>query len=562
MFKMNHAKKNCLLCGSDQFKTIYQGCMADIPTTDKYTITEASIKKPEHLLRCQQCGLTFVPQTSNQHNLEAHYIDMVDEQYLDEEISRRETSQKVLKRIQKFKKTGRLLEVGCATGFFLDEAKKNGWDVCGIEPSKWAADYAAQTFNLKVTQSLLNNTEETNNSFDVIVMLDVIEHLTNPARELQALRQMLKNDGILYISTPNISSFTSKLLKSRWWGINQYHLFCFSKKTLSKLLKRVHIKPKKYYSHPRSFSVNYLLKRSGLPKPIIKIFSSLTKWCHIDSLRLPINFHDQIDVIVRKSITLDDIIATEAIIKKEKREDMKTFVVMPAYNAEKTLERTLADVPRDVVNEIILVDDCSTDNTVETAKKLGIQVIVHKKNTGYGGNQKTCYKAALEQGADIVVMVHPDYQYDPTIIPKLLAPIKNGEADAVFGSRMMKGGALEGGMPIWKHNANILLTALENVVLNSYLTEYHSGFRAYSADLLRAINFEKNSDNFVFDTEIIVQAILKNFTIEETPIKTRYFDEASKIRLLPCINYGLGILWTLLKYKLHSKNLITFKQFE
>jgi len=241
---------------------------------------------------------------------------------------------------------------------------------------------------------------------------------------------------------------------------------------------------------------------------------------------------------------------------------MKIIAVLPAYNAAKTLKITLDDIPRDCVDDIILIDDLSKDDTVKVAKQLGLKVFVHEKNKGYGGNQKTCYEKALELGADIVVMVHPDYQYDPKMIPQLIEPIKKGEADAVFGSRMMKGGALEGGMPLWKHNANILLTALENVVLHTYLTEYHSGFRAYSAKLLKNIRFKDNSDGFVFDTEIIVQTLLKGFKIDEIPIRTRYFPEASTVRFWQGVRYGLGILRTMLKYILHTKGLIRFKQFE
>src|SRR3989338_175305 len=221
---------------------------------------------------------------------------------------------------------------------------------------------------------------------------------------------------------------------------------------------------------------------------------------------------------------------------------MKTIIVLPAYNAAKTLKITLDDIPKDVVDDIILVDDASKDDTVEVARQLGLKVFVHEKNKGYGGNQKTCYAKALELGADIVVMVHPDYQYDHKVIPQLIEPIKNGSADAVFGSRMMKGGALEGGMPLWKHNANILLTAVENVIFHTYLTEYHSGFRAYSAKLLKNIRFADNSDGFVFDTEIIVQALIKGFRIDEIPIRKRYFPEASTVRFWQGVRYGLGIL--------------------
>ena len=233
------------------------------------------------------------------------------------------------------------------------------------------------------------------------------------------------------------------------------------------------------------------------------------------------------------------------------KEGKKVVIVCPAYNAEKTLERTIADIPVGVAHEIILVDDCSQDNTVQKAKSLGLRVRVHDRNMGYGANQKTCYTEALRAGADIVVMLHPDYQYDPRAIPALVQPILDGEADAVLGSRMMKGGALAGGMPLWKHNTNILLTALENVVLQTYLTEYHSGFRAYSADLLRTIYFERNSDDFVFDTQIIVQILLHGFQIEEIPIRTSYFPGASVIRFWPAVRYGLGILAVMVLFLLH-----------
>ena len=229
----------------------------------------------------------------------------------------------------------------------------------------------------------------------------------------------------------------------------------------------------------------------------------------------------------------------------------KIIVVCPAYNCEKTLSRTLADIPPGIADEIILVDDCSHDHTVEKARELELKVFRHDRNRGYGANQKTCYREALAAGADIVVMLHPDYQYDPRAIPTLIEPILAGRADAVFGSRMMKGGALLGGMPLWKHNGNILLTAVENVVLSTYLTEYHSGFRAYSSALLRTVWFERNSDNFVFDTEIIIQIVHQKFRIEEIPIQTRYFPEAASLSFGSSVRYGIQILWALFRYSLY-----------
>ena len=248
--------------------------------------------------------------------------------------------------------------------------------------------------------------------------------------------------------------------------------------------------------------------------------------------------------------------------KSMKRPGKKVIVIMPAYNAEKTLARCVADVPREWVDEIILTDDASQDRTVEIARELGLHVLVHDKNRGYGANQKTCYREALHRGADIVVMIHLDHQYDPTVISQLITPLLNEECDAVFGSRMLGGKPLEGGMPRWKYLANIFLTALENAVFYMYLTEYHSGLRAYSRRYLETVNFHLNSDDFVFDSEIIAQGVIQGMRIKEIPIQTRYFEEASQIGFWRSVIYGLSILKTLFKFKLHVKGIKKFKMFE
>lgn len=237
------------------------------------------------------------------------------------------------------------------------------------------------------------------------------------------------------------------------------------------------------------------------------------------------------------------------------------FIVLPAYNAEMTLERTLREIPLEFHENIILVDDASTDNTVKLAKSLGLHVVEHKKNLGYGANQKTCYKTALQMGADLIVMVHPDHQYDARIIPELIYPIINNHADAVFGSRMLGGRPLENGMPKYKYYANILLTAFANIIFKRYLTEIHSGFRAYSKKYLETIRFENNSNDFVFDTEIIAQGMANNLFFQEVPIETRYFPEASSINFPRSVVYGFGVLWVLIKYKLHVKNIKLEKRF-
>ena len=228
----------------------------------------------------------------------------------------------------------------------------------------------------------------------------------------------------------------------------------------------------------------------------------------------------------------------------------RLVVVMPAYNAALTLERTYADIPHDLVDHVILVDDVSRDQTVGIAQRMGLHVIVHQQNKGYGGNQKTCYDAALAEGADIVVMLHPDYQYDATRIPALIEPIALGRVDLMLGSRFL-GDPLAGGMPRWKYVSNRFLTGMENLVFGQRLSEYHTGFRAYSRRLLETVPYHRNSDDFVFDQELIAQAIAAGFEIGEIAVPTRYFAEASSVGLRRSIVYGLSTLRVCARYALH-----------
>jgi glycosyltransferase involved in cell wall biosynthesis len=239
----------------------------------------------------------------------------------------------------------------------------------------------------------------------------------------------------------------------------------------------------------------------------------------------------------------------------------KVIVVMPAYNAARTLERTYRDLPREVVDHVILVDDVSRDETVEIAQRLGLKVIVHVQNRGYGGNQKTCYIEALRDGADVVVMLHPDYQYDSRLVPQLIAPIQASQADLVLGSRLLGGGALAGGMPRWKFLSNRFLTIVENLALGQHLSECHTGFRAYSRRLLETIPFLLNSDDFVFDTEVIAQTVAFGFRVGEIPVPTRYFAEASSVNFRRSVSYGLATLAVMARYLLDHWGLRRSPQF-
>jgi glycosyltransferase involved in cell wall biosynthesis len=241
----------------------------------------------------------------------------------------------------------------------------------------------------------------------------------------------------------------------------------------------------------------------------------------------------------------------------------KIIVIMPAYNAELTLEKTYKDIPKDVVNEIILTDDASSDGTVEIAKKLGMVVNVHNENMGYGANQKTCYDDALKRDADIIVMIHPDYQYDPRVIPFAVGFISTDICDVVMGSRIRtRQEALGCGMPIYKYISNRFLTIVENIVLGQNIGDFHSGFRVFKRDVLEKINYHNNSNDFVFDTELLAQAVYKGFRIGDIPIPTRYFDEASSINFKRSVKYGVQTLIVMIKFLLQKTKIFRFKQFK
>jgi glycosyltransferase involved in cell wall biosynthesis len=238
----------------------------------------------------------------------------------------------------------------------------------------------------------------------------------------------------------------------------------------------------------------------------------------------------------------------------------KIIVVMPAYNAEKTLEQTYNEIPFDIVDEVILTDDCSKDDTITEAKRLGIkEVLAHENNKGYGGNQKTCYNRALELGADIVIMLHPDYQYTPKLIQSISYIIANDVYPVVFASRILGKGALKGGMPMIKYIANRVLTLTQNILLNQKLSEYHTGYRAFSAEVLRTIKFNEGDDDFIFDNEMAAQIFYAGYEIGEVTCPTKYFDDASSINLRRSSIYGLGVLKVSLVYRLCKWNLCKSK---
>lgn len=240
----------------------------------------------------------------------------------------------------------------------------------------------------------------------------------------------------------------------------------------------------------------------------------------------------------------------------------KVVVVMPAYNAARTLHMTYAELPHDVVDLVIVVDDGSSDETIQIARKLGLELFVHDRNYGYGANQKTCYREALKAGANIIVMVHPDYQYDPTLLPEIIKPIEEERADVVLGSRLLGGNAMRQGMPWWKYISNRFLTGIENAAFGLKLSEYHTGYRAYRREALESVNLDMNSDNFIFDQEIMAQFVELRMRVAEVPVPTRYFPQASSASFVQSSIYGMSILWLLLRYELHRRGMMKQRQFE
>lgn len=240
----------------------------------------------------------------------------------------------------------------------------------------------------------------------------------------------------------------------------------------------------------------------------------------------------------------------------------RVVVVMPAYKAAATLEQTISDISPDIADELLLVDDASPDDTASVAQALGLRCIVHPKNRGYGGNQKTCYTEALRLGGDIIIMLHPDYQYDPKLIGAMAWMVGSGNFDVVLASRILGTGALKGGMPYWKYVANRFLTATENWLLGIKLSEYHTGYRAFSRKVLETLPLEENSDDFVFDNEMLAQAVAFGFNMGEISCPTRYFPEASSINFRRSVTYGFGVLRTALEYRLHVMGLAKNRRFD
>jgi SAM-dependent methyltransferase len=526
----------CRVCDGD-LNLHVSGSGNGVPVAESFAPSLHVLSAHGDLLACVECGTVQQPQLPAGDELHELYRDMRDDAYLTEEAGRRATAAHLLDLIAEHVTQGRLLDVGCGHGLLLDEARVRGFDVVGLELSRTAARHARETLGLDVREMPLEEFD-TWDGFDIVVLADVLEHLDDPVNAVERCARLLKPGGALCVVTPDPSSLTARLAGKRWWGYVPAHACLLPRTTLRELLGEQGLVVTADEPLTRSFSarrwVDGLAERLGPAQQPIERLSQ-----HLPSdASLKLALHDERVVIAQR---VDTQRAPEPLLR-HRGGDATVTLVLPAYEAERTIENVAHEIPVDAADRTLLVDDASQDDTARKALECGFDVVRHPRNRGYGAGQKTGYARALRDGADVIVMVHADDQYDPALVPEMVEPILAGEADMVIGSRMLRDRAIAGGMPRWKWVGNRMLTEIENRVFRVELSEYHTGYRAFSAELLRSIPFLRNSDDFVFDQEIFAQVLARGARIVEVPIPTRYFHEASSVDFATSVRYGMQTL--------------------
>jgi SAM-dependent methyltransferase len=529
----------CRVCDGD-LSLLVSGNGNGTPLAEAFAPSRHELGGHGDLLACVECGTVQQPQLPAGPELHELYRDMNDDAYLAEETGRRATAAHLLDLIAAHVDGGRLLDVGCGHGLLLDEARRRGFDVVGLELSRSAARHAREVLGLDVREVPL---EEFGvwDGFDVVVLADVLEHLDDPVAAVQRCARLLRPSGALCVVTPDPSSVTARVAGRRWWGYLPAHACLLPRATLRELLGEQGLVVSADEPLVRSFSARRwasgLAERLGPARgPIDAAARGLP-----DGASLRLALHDERVIIAQRV----DVMRAPRPLLRHRGGAATVTLVLPAYEAERTIRNVADEIPVDAADRTLLVDDASRDATARVALESGFDVVRHPRNRGYGAGQKTGYARALLDGADIIVMVHADDQYDPALVPEMVEPILAGEADMVIGSRMLRDRAIAGGMPRWKWLGNRLLTGIENRVFGVELSEYHTGYRAFSADLLRSIPFLRNSDDFVFDQEIFAQVLARGARIVEVPIPTRYFHEASSVDLPTSVRYGLQTLGVL-----------------
>ncbi|MCZ4495235.1 MAG: methyltransferase protein [Conexibacter sp.] len=510
-----------------------------------------SAHEPGHhgdLLACRECGSVQQPSLPHAARLHQLYRESSDAGYLVEEAGRRATAARLLDLIAEQVPAGRLLDVGCGPGLLLDEARRRGYATVGLELSRSAGRHARHRLGLDVRDVPLEAFDELG-SFDVVVLADVVEHLDDPVAGLERAAHLLRAGGVLCVVTPDPASVTARLAGARWWGYLPAHACLLPRRTLRELLAAQGLVISADVPAVRTFSarrwVGGLAERLGpVRRPLEHLAARLPA-----TASLSFALHDERVVLAHRV----DVQRAPDPLLTDRGADTAVHVVLPAYCAARTVPSVAAELGGECADRALLVDDASPDATARIAIVSGLDVLRHPANRGYGASQKSGYARSLLDGADVVVMVHADDQYDPALVSDMVAPIVRGQTDMVIGSRLLQHRAVADGMPRWKWVGNRLLTSLENRVFGRAFSEYHTGYRAFSADLLRSIPFLRNSDDFVFDQEIFAQVLARGARVTEIPIPTRYFLEASSVDLRTSVRYGLSTCAVLGRFALDRR---------
>jgi len=477
---------------------------------------------------------------------------MEDDDYLGEEAGRRRTAVRLLDLIGQHVPPGRLLDVGCGHGVLLAEARARGYEGLGLELAAGAIRHARDELGLTVLDVPLEEfSQQAAEPFDVIVLADVLEHLDDPVDAIDTCCELLADGGVLCVVTPDPASPAARLCGRRWWGFLPAHRCLLPRRTVLELLASRGLVISTDVPLVRSFTVVRwvagLAERAG---PLAGPLGRLAKRDgQIAGRELSLSLGDE-RVVLAHRLRPE---APDRVRVRDRGADRKVYVVLPAYNAEATVAQVAEGLDPEVADRALLVDDASSDRTVDVALAAGLEVLLHPANRGYGANQKTSYVRALQDGADVIVMVHADNQYDPALVGAMTRPILEGRADVVMGSRLLEDRAVAGGMPRWKWLGNRALTWAQNRAFGARFSEYHSGYHAFSADALRGVAFLRNDDGFVFDQQIVAQLLERCARVEEIPIPTRYFHGASTVSFRASVAYGLRTLLVLVRFRNHAR---------
>jgi 2-polyprenyl-3-methyl-5-hydroxy-6-metoxy-1,4-benzoquinol methylase len=522
-------------------------------------VTAAALSPSAHgvgghgdLLVCAECGTVQQPVLPHGAELHDLYREMRDEEYLSEETGRRATANRLLDLIGAHVPKGRLLDVGCGYGLLLDEARRRGYDTVGLELSRDGARHARE-LGLDVREVPLEAFTEASNGdspgeFDAIVLADVLEHLDDPVDAIDRCAGLLRERGVLCVVTPDPSSSTAKLAGARWWGYLPAHTVLLPRRTLRELISARGLVISADVPFVRTFAAKRWV--GGLAERLGPLSGPLTAAAaRMPPVPISLSLGDERVILAHRTPVRHPL---EPLLHSDNGH-APVQVVLPAYKAVRTIPDVVKEMPVDAADRALLIDDASPDETSRVAVHHGLDVLRHPVNRGYGASQKTGYVRALRDGAEVVVMVHADNQYDPGLVAEMAAPILAGEADVVIGSRLLDDRAIAGGMPRWKWVGNRLLTAIENRAFGVRFSEYHTGYRAFSAGFLRSIPFLRNSDDFVFDQEIFAQVLARGARVREIPIPTRYFHEASSVDFVTSLRYAFKTLWVLARFRLDRR---------